>query len=313
MLSRTADNLFWLARYMERAENMARILEAGYRLAAMGIDVGAGDTEWHSTIVAAGCETGFYRKHRAATAAAAIDYLARDPDNPSSILSCIQTARRNGRAVRTALSADMWDAVNGSWLQARTFTIEDFAPDTVRRVLDWVKERSLLFTGCVGSTMLRNDAYWFTRLGTFLERADSTARILDVKYNVLLPTYEAVGGALDYVQWTAVLRAVSAGRGYHWIYRREVKPWLVAELLILKPEMPRSLAACFIEITRTLDLLAGAYGRPGEADRIAGQIHARLRYTRIDDIFQQGLHEFLTEFIDDNVRLGREVSKQYLT
>lgn len=128
MLSRTADNLFWLARYMERAENMARILEAGYRLAAMGIDVGAGDTEWHSTIVAAGCETGFYRKHRAATAAAAIDYLARDPDNPSSILSCIQTARRNGRAVRTALSADMWDAVNGSWLQARNFTIEDFAP-----------------------------------------------------------------------------------------------------------------------------------------------------------------------------------------
>jgi len=159
---------------------------------------------------------------------------------------------------------------------------------------------------------MRNDAYWFTRLGTFIERADSTARILDVKYNVLLPTYETVGGGLDYVQWTAVLRAVSASRAYHWIYRREVKPWLVAELLILKPEMPRSLAACFIEISRTLDFLSSAYGRTGEADRLAGQIHAKLRFTRIDDIFQMGLHEFLTQFIESNVRLGQEVSKQYL-
>ncbi len=313
MLSRTADNLFWLARYMERAENMARILEAGYRLAAMGSVAGGGHTEWHSTIVAAGCEKGFYEKHREATAEAAIDYLARDPDNASSILSCIQTARRNGRAVRTALSADMWDAVNGSWLQARAYGDQDFAPDTVRRVLDWVKERSLLFTGCAVSTMMRNDAWWFIRLGTFIERADNTARILDVKYNILLPTYEMVGGGLDYVQWTAVLRAVSASRAYHWVYRREVKPWLVAELLILKPEMPRSLAACFIEITRTLELLAAAYGRQGEADRLAGQIHARLRFTRIEDILQMGLHEFLSEFIASNTRLGGEVSKQYLT
>ncbi|MGE0714265.1 MAG: alpha-E domain-containing protein [Alphaproteobacteria bacterium] len=313
MLSRTADNLFWLARYMERAESMARILEAGYRLAAMGSAAGGGHTEWHSTIVAAGCERGFYEKHRSASTEAAIDYLARDPDNPSSIISCIQTARRNGRAVRTALTADMWDAVNGSWLQARNFEARDFTPDGVRRVLDWVKERSLLFSGCVGSTMMRNDAYWFTRLGTFVERADNTARILDVKYNVLLPTYESVGGGLDYVQWTAVLHAVSASRAYHWIYRREVKPWLVAELLILKPEMPRSLAACFVEIARTLELLAAAYGRQGEADRVAGQIHARLRFTRIDDIFQTGLHEFLTNFIDSNIRLGTEISKQYLT
>jgi uncharacterized alpha-E superfamily protein len=228
-------------------------------------------------------------------------------------MSCLATARLNGRAVRTGLTADMWDAVNATWLQARELGDADFGPDSIRRVLDWVKERSLLFNGCVGSTMLRNDAYWFTRLGTLIERADNTARILDVKYHVLLPDYVPVGGGLDYVQWSAILRAVSASRSYHWVYRREIKPWLVAELLILRPEMPRSLVACYDGITDLLDLLAREYGRTGECHRLAGQIHARLRYSRIDDVFQSGLHEFLTRFIDDTIVLGGEISNQYLT
>lgn len=313
MLSRTADNLFWLARYIERAESIARIVEAGYRLSAMGRESGAGATEWHSTIVAAGCEAGFYAKHKAPTTEAVLDYLARDPDNPSSIVSCVQTARRNSRSVRTALTVDMWEAVNSTWLQAQALKPEDFAPDGIRKVLDWIKERALLFDGCVVSTMMQNDAYWFTRLGTFLERADNTARILDVKYNVLLPGYQPVGGGLDYAQWTAILRAVSAARAYHWVYKRELKPWLVAELLILRPEMPRSLLACFNEIARILDTLAIAYGTKGECHRLTGQIHAKLLYGKIDDIFQHGLHEYLTEFIDANIVLGAQISRQYLT
>ena len=161
--------------------------------------------------------------------------------------------------------------------------------------------------------MLRNDAYWFTRLGTFIERADNTARILDVKYNVLLPEHESVGGTLDYYQWTAILRSVSALRAYHAIYRDRLKPWLVAELLILRPEMPRSLANCFNEITTHLEMFAQTYGARGECHRRAGQLHARLRYGRIDDVFQQGLHEFLTDFIDNTTLLGDDIAKQYLT
>jgi len=313
MLSRTAANLYWLARYMERAENLVRLIETGWRLSSMSPPGSRGTEEWHSIIVAAGCEKSFYARHEQSTAVAVVDYLVRDRDNPSSVMSCLATARLNGRAVRTGLTADMWDAVNGTWLTAREFKDGDFGPDSIRRVLDWVKERSLQFNGCVGSTMLRNDAYWFTRLGTLIERGDNTARILDVKYHVLLPDYVPVGGGLDYVQWSAILRAVSASRSYHWVYRREIKPWLVAELLILRPEMPRSLVACYDGITELLDLLAREYGRTGECHRLAGQIHARLRYSRVDDVFQAGLHEFLTRFIDDTIVLGGEISNQYLT
>jgi uncharacterized alpha-E superfamily protein len=227
-------------------------------------------------------------------------------------MSCLDTARRNSRAVRTALTMDMWEAVNGTWLEARGFTDDHFTIERIRKFLEWVKERSLLFVGAAGGTMMRNDAYWFTRLGMFVERADNTARILDVKYNVLLPRHEAVGGTMDYYHWTAILRSVSALRGYHFLYRDRLKPWLIAELLILRPEMPRSLVTCLRGITENLDSLANAYGTRGECHRLSGQIHSRLTYGKIDEIFQRGLHEFLTEFIDQNVELGGHISQQYL-
>ena len=313
MLSRTAANLFWLGRYVERAENMSRLIDVGMRMSSLSRDREANASEWHSTIVAAGCEKSFDGKYEGASASAVIHHLVRDPDNPSSILSCIETARQNSRAVRTALTVDMWEAVNQTWLESRQLAAEEFSIERVRRFLDWVKERSLLFGGAVTNTMLRNDAYWFTRLGTFVERADSTARILDVKYHVLLPEFETVGGSLDYYQWASILRSVSALRAYHWIYRERLKPWLIAELMILRPEMPRSLFNCLQEITRYLDLLAGAYGVRGECHRLAGQMHSRLRYAKIDDVFQHSLHDFLTEFIDSNVVLGDEIAKLYLS
>jgi uncharacterized alpha-E superfamily protein len=310
VLSRTADSLFWLARYVERAENVARIVAVANRMASVARSLGSAGNEWLSTLIATGCEPGFFAKYSEALGPEVIDYLVRDPDNPSSIVCCLETARRNARAVRTALTADMWDALNATWLGAR----DRARGDDVMDFLEWVRERSQLFSGAYGSTMLRNDAYYFTRLGTFIERADCTARILDVKYYVLLPQDEGIGGALDYYQWQSILRSVSALRSYHWIYHERLQPWLIAEFLILRPEMPRSLLSCFDQIMRNLDLVAEAYGgKRGECHRLAGEMYAKLRYGRIESIFQAGLHEFLTDFIDRSSVLGSEISSLYLT
>lgn len=315
MLARTADSLFWLARYMERAENVARTLQVGHRMASLSRSIGNPGNEWWSTLVAAGCADGFEAKYGTTEPSArdAVHYLVRDPDNSSSVFSCLETARRNARAVRTGLTVDMWEALNETWLGARSFGETDFEPDRVTVFLEWVKHRSLLFHGAYANTMLRADAYYFTQLGTFVERADNTARILDVKYHVLLPDSDAIGGALDYYQWQAILRAVSALRSYHWVYHGRLQPWHVAELLILRPEMPRSLRSCYAQITRYLGLIADQHGgQRGECHRLAGEIDARLRYGRIEGIFQGGLHEFLTEVIDDTATLGAAIAEFYL-
>jgi uncharacterized alpha-E superfamily protein len=313
MLSRTADSLYWLARYVERAENTARTVLVGHWMASMARSLGNPGNEWESTLIASGCEQGYRAKYEEVTPAAVVDYLVRDPENPSSLYSCIETARRNARAVRTALTVDMWNALNETWLRMREKLVSGFTPDQASEVLEWVKQRSQLFNGAYANTMLRNDAYYFTRLGTFLERADNTARLLDVKYHVLLPESEGIGGALDYYQWQAILRSVSALRSYHWVYHDRLKPWLVAELLILRPEMPRSLVSCYEEIARTLDLLAASHaGKRGECHRLAGEVYARLRYGRIQAVFELGLHEFVTEFINRSLILGDEIASLYL-
>lgn len=315
MLARTADSLFWLARYMERAENVARILQVGQRMASMSRSLDNPGNEWWSTLTASGCAEGFEEHYgkTEATAEEAVHYLVHEPANSSSILSCFETARRNARAVRTALTVDMWEALNDTWLGARAFRDEDLEPDTVAGFLDWVRHRSQLFHGAYANTMLRNNAYYFTQLGTFVERADNTARILDVKYHVLLPTPTDVGGLLDYYQWQSVLRAVSAVRSYHWIFHDRIDPQNVAELLILRPEMPRSLRSCYAQISRYLELISERHsGRRGECHRLAGEIDARLRFGRIEGILQGGLHEFLTAFIDDTGALGRQIADFYL-
>jgi uncharacterized alpha-E superfamily protein len=314
MLSRTAENLYWLARYMERADYVARLLQVAQRMTGLGAETPAQlNTEWTSTLIAAGCDEPFFQKYDLATPETVSEYLVTDRDNSSSILSCLETARRNARSVRTALTADMWDAVNGAWLDLQSQQPRTMAPDVLGPFLDWVKERTGLFNGAYANTMLRNEAFYFTRLGNFMERADNTARILDVKYHVLLPGADAVGGVLDYYQWTAILRAVSAVRSYHWIYPGRIQPWNVADLLILRPEMPRSLLFCYDQIAQNLDRISAAQNSArGEAHRLAGQIHAKLKYSRVNDILESGLHEFLTQFIDDTVELGGQISQQYL-
>jgi uncharacterized alpha-E superfamily protein len=220
----------------------------------------------------------------------------------------------NSRSVRTALTSEMWDTINGAWIELQQVWAN--APrtrDNLSRFLRFVQETSLRFDGSAYRTMLRNDAYWFSRLGLHLERADNTARILDVKYHMLLPEEEHVGGPLDYYQWTSILRSVSALTAYHWVYRETLKPWLIADLLILNNSLPRSLSSCYENLVRNLDQIGVAYGRQGPAQRHARGIRNRLERSDMDTVFQHGLHEFIEEFIGDNARLGDIISKQYLT
>ena len=312
MLSRTADNLYWLARYVERAEFVARILEATQRLTAMPLAYTGVTNEWESAVATAGSAKAFAARYPEATEETAIDFLAFSTDNPSSIRNCFEMARTNARAVRTALTAEMWDVFNSGWLELRRYGNGLASREELLRFLRWVQETSLRFDGSAYRTMLRNDAYYFTRLGVYLERADNTARILDVKYHMLLPADEPVGGSLDYFQWAAILRTVSALTAYHWVYKENLKPWLVADLLILNEQMPRSLASCYENLVRFFDSIAHAYGRQGPAQRKARAIRTRLQNSRMDKIFQTGLHEFIGEFIDSNNQLGAAVAEQYL-
>jgi len=312
MLSRTADSLYWLARYIERAEFVARTLEATQRLTAMPLSYVGGTNEWESAIATAGSAKAFAAHYSEATEESAIDFLAFSIDNPSSIRNCFEMARTNARAVRTALTAEMWDAINGGWLELKRYGNGLSTREELLRFLRWVQETSLRFDGSAYRTMLRNDAYYFTRLGVYLERADNTARILDVKYHLLLPADEPIGGSLDYFQWAAILRTVSALTAYHWVYRENLKPWLVADLLILNEQMPRSLASCYENLVRFFDAIAHAYGRQGPAQRRARAVRTRLQNSRMNEIFQSGLHEFIGEFINDNNQLGAAVSEQYL-
>ena len=319
MLARTADNLYWLARYMERADFLARILDATRRLATVPTaNAGPGTgTEWDSVLEASGAAEGFRKTGHMPDELSVVDYLTFAEDNPSSICNCIEKARTNARAVRTALTAEMWDAINGAWIELKRYLQARASSSFYDRVeltrfLDFVKKASLDYDGAAHRTMLRNDAYWFSRLGLYIERADNTARILDVKYNILLPESETIGGSLDYFQWASILRAVSALNAYHWVYRTSLKPWLIADLLILRMEMPRSLLACYDNIVRFLDSISQAYGQKGTAQVQAHHVMARLMKATTREIFQSGLHEFVTAFVEDNTRLGITICEQYL-
>ena len=312
MLSRTADSLYWMARYVERAEYLARILETTQRLATLPLAYSGSSNEWESALATAGCANAFFAEHAEANEETVTAFLAFSTTNSSSIRNCFEGARTNARAVRTALTTEMWDAINGTWLELQRYGNGLSSREEFMRYLRWVQESSLRFDGSAYRTMLRNDAYWFTRLGVYIERADNTARILDVKYHLLLPSPESVGGPLDYFQWSAILRSVSALTAYHWVYRDNLKPWRVADLLILKDQMPRSLASCYQNLARYLEEIAHAYGRQGPAQRQARIIRTRLENSRIEEIFQGGLHEFIGDFIFDNNRLGGAITAQYL-
>ena len=313
MLSRTAENLYWLARYVERAEYLARTIEATLRVTALPNAYVGKTNEWDSALLTAGAADGFYSHYAEADERNVVEYLLFSTDNPSSVRNCIESARLNARAVRVALTGEMWDTINSAWIELQeTWRTGPMTREQLAKFLRFVQEISLRFDGSAYRTMLRNDAYWFSRLGLHLERADNTARILDVKYHLLLPEKEHVGGPLDYYQWTSILRSVSALTAYHWVYRETLKPWLIADLLILNDSLPRSLASCYGNLVRNLDQIGVAYGRQGPSQRHARGIRNRLEHSKMDDIFQRGLHEFIQEFLGDNARLGEIIGLQYL-
>jgi uncharacterized alpha-E superfamily protein len=312
MLSRTADSLFWLSRYVERAENTARIIDAASRLAALPAGYGGSTNEWESALAATGCLEAFNRVHEVATAETVVDFLVFSTQNPSSIKSCMEVARSNARSVRTALTTEMWETINSAWLELKNHSARDLNLSRLSDFLRFVKQTSLSFDGSGYRTMLRNDSYCFSRVGVYLERADATARILDVKYHLLLPPGAQVGGSLDYFHWSSILRSVSALTAYHWVYRQNLKPWLVADLLILNAQMPRSIASCYENLTRYLDLLARFYGQQGPTQRQARATFTRLQNANIDDVFQSGLHDYLSAFLAENGSLGNRITEQYL-
>ena len=311
MLSRTAESLYWTGRYMERADFLARILEAALRLAALPARDGAAATAWASAIASAGVSGPFAASARTPNERSVREYLAFAPENPTSVKACINRARTNARSVRTALTIELWEAINGAWNGLNEFG-EPTKRDDFVRYLEFVKGVSLAFEGAASRTMLRNDAYWFLRLGMAIERADNTARLLDVKYHLLLPAGERVGGQLDYFQWTTLLREVSALTAYRWVYRESVRPWLVADLLVLNRQMPRSLASCQAMIVSYLDRLATDYGRRGPAQRLASARLTRFNEANIQDIFQSGLHEYILAFLGENNALAGAIHDQYL-
>jgi uncharacterized alpha-E superfamily protein len=299
-----------MARYIERAENMARILDVTSNMAMVPNAALSEAALWQPALEISGNANDFKERFSDYTASNVIHFLAMDPENPSSIYSALYSARENARAVRVAMTSETWENINALWLEFSQFEGKDLAIDGLREFCDWVKARSHLFRGVSFGTMLRDDAFQFLRLGTFIERADNTARLLDVKYHLLLPKEEEVGGAVDYYEWSAVLRSVSAFQAYQKVFNDTIQPWRVAELLVLRQDMPRSLHACFTEITVILETLTTS--RHMECRRIAGEINASLKYGRMDHIFQNGLHEFLTEFIECNNQLGAEIQNTFL-
>jgi uncharacterized alpha-E superfamily protein len=309
MLSRVASSLYWMGRQVERAENTARILDVTYRMSLLVKVPELVDQEWFAPLNITGTLFPFSGRHNEVCTREVLHFLVLDPDNPSSIYSCSRSARENARAVRGSITSEMWEVLNSTWLEMQAMDEDRMHARGISAFFDWVKDRSHLFRGVTFGTMRRDDGYFFSRLGTHMERGDNTARILDVKYHVLLPSVKDVGGAVDYYQWSAVLRSVSAFEAYRKVYRDVITPVRLAELLMLRDDIPRSLRFCMREVYDTLQHVRNS--RSAETLRLAGQIHSDLQYGRISDIFSVGLHEYLTDYLDSMQELSTLIQQSF--
>lgn len=309
LLGRTASGLFWMHRYIERAENMARLVDAGMRM-SLTKSSGSPD-QWVSVVNSAGASDAFNAVHSKCNAANVVDFLLRDLSNPSSVLSAITAARTNARMVRTALTQDAWEAVNSAWQTLKTLLATKVPENNLPLVLSTIKRETALIRGAFHGTMLRSEIFNFSLLGTYIERADNTARILDVKYYVLLPSISYVGSTIDNVQWESLLRSVSAHRSYRWEYEAEYRPANIAHYLILNDRMPRSLAFCYHNIVVNLAYLAQGSGAQNAANSIADTVKTTLTGRTVAQIIDGGLHEFLVDFIDLNNQLGNVIAETY--
>lgn len=315
MLSRTADHLYWMARYTERAENTARMLDINYQMSLLPQSTESAEQGWRGMLSISELTGEFHRRHASVHPREVMDFMVRDESNPSSIHSCLRAARENARAVRGTLTTEVWETSNTTWLEfKRLIAGGDFHRDP-SAFFEWVKFRSHLSRGVTLGTMLQDDSFHFLRIGTFLERADNTARLLDVKFHAAQGD-EALareGGEaveVDFYHWSAILRSVSGFEIYRKVYRNVIRPEKVAELLILRADMPRSLAACMNEAVSNLQRVANE--QSVETLRRAGRLRADLSFGRIDEILETGLHAFLTQFLDRVGDLGVGISRDFL-
>ncbi|MFC7410097.1 alpha-E domain-containing protein [Hydrogenophaga atypica] len=316
MLSRTADHLFWMSRYTERAENTARMLDVNYQTSLLPQSAAVAEVGWEGLLTISELMPSYRSRYGQGEVKPrdVLDFMVRDEDNPSSIVSCLRAARENARAVRGALTTELWETQNQTWLElTRMLKGKEFERDP-GQFFEWVKFRSHLSRGVAIGTMLQDEAFHFYRMGTFLERADNTARLLDVKFHAVHSDFFGTASELDqeydFYHWSAILRSVSGFEVYRKVYRDVIKPERVAELLILRADMPRSLHASMNELVSNLAVVANDHS--SETERRAGKLRADLQYGRIDEILATGLHAFLTQFLDRVNELGGRISQDFL-
>jgi uncharacterized alpha-E superfamily protein len=309
MLGRTASGIFWLFRYLERAENIARLIETGHRFT---LTRGSGrQDEWRSILSALGMDSAYLAGHSGYEAAQVVDYLLRDKTNPGNLRGLIDRARSNARSTRTAITRELWEAVNECWITVNDALRRQVREADLPRTIDLIERQVSQVRGAMENTMLRNDGYNFSRVGNFIERADSMARLIDVKYYVLLPSVSFVGSSLDNIQWESILRSTSAYSAYRWLYPGRASALGIADFLILDRRFPRSLAFCYGKLTDNLRHLSMSYGVPSASLAEAERIYAGFASTTAASILEDGLHEFLIEFLRQNRNLASMVEQEY--
>lgn len=308
MLSRTADNLYWMARYMERAENTARFVGGIYRMTLLPARGADAPSQWEALFANDIDRQDFIDLHGKFIASAVIPHMAIDSANPSSTRSCIHKARENVRATRHVLTTEMWESINQTWLEVRDMDFAQLDDLGCEEFFDWVKERAHLFRGVVHGTMRRGEAFMFWQLGSFIERADNTARLLASRFQAYAQAPNVSGGALDYYEWGKLLRSVNAFKSYREVYSSELVPKQVAELLVRRPDIPRSLRACLDEICTILDDLRPA----APCSEQARSLHASLAAARMDRIFRAGFTDFLYDFTSRTNALAVQIQKDFL-
>lgn len=310
MLGRVANGIFWMYRYLERAENTARLLAAGHRM-ALTRGAEAANAEWRSVLTTLGLMHGYEAAHDDFTSAHVCDFVLRGKSNPESVLSMVERARLNARTCRSAITLEVWEAINDGWMNLGEMLARPIRDSSLNQALAAIRRESTLVRGATHGSMMRNEIYSFARAGTFLERADNTARILDVKYYLLLPSLAYVGTALDTGQWDNVLRSLSGERAYRWLNAGRMDARSIAEFVILDDRFPRSLAFCYATMRENLAALARLHGQEGAAHELMRLADQQLTGKAIDEIFDEGLHEFLIGFIARNQAVASAIAEQY--
>ncbi|WP_415716458.1 alpha-E domain-containing protein [Roseibium sp.] len=313
MLGRTASSLFWMSRYHERAQNVTRLMEVAYRGAIMSHSGQEDGTHWTFALANSGTIEGYQQKYEDLNSRNVPTYLVFSRDNPASVRNSLELARNNARAVRTSITAELWEAINTTWIEFIDVNPQTITPEKLPDFLAWVNQRAHLFRGALLNTVLRDDGYFFSQMGNFVERADNTARVLNTQYWALLPDSDIVDdGSSERYQWSAILRALSGRRSYRFAYpNARLKAFNIAEFLILRKEMPRSLAHCYNWIADTAEDLSQFYGSLEPSLELATEVSAMLAEKQMREIYQEGLHEFLADFIGKNNEFARQLSEDY--